>query len=164
MWEWGCPLESLTNLRNIFLINIKRNYKIPEEECRFRSSKLLISLNPTFFPRLRFSSVPGTNPRWISVSLETEQCWFASCVANRDRFLQPSLSLWGQIWGRDLSHQFGYHRAQNIEFRDRNLTVALLFSSSKTFSKALLFTDLQPPLPLKKTCGKEFLSLLVVKH
>lgn len=123
MWEWGCPLESLTNLRNTFLINIKRNYKIPEEESRFRSSKLLISLNPAFSPNFD-SHLPSQEPGWIFVSLETEQCWFVSWVANRDLFLplkiaRSSLSLWGQIWGRDLSHQFGIIELKTLSSETR---------------------------------------------
>lgn len=45
-------MESLTNLRNVFLINIKMNYKIPEEEDRFKSSKPTYFTNQSFFPKL----------------------------------------------------------------------------------------------------------------
>lgn len=70
----------------------------------------------------------------------------------------------GSDLGKGPKPSVWYHRAQNIEFRDQNLTMALLLPSSKTFSKAPLFTDLQPLLLLKKIYTEKDSSLLVVKH
>lgn len=39
-----------------------------------------------------------------------------------------------------------HHRAQNVEFRNWNLTMVLILANSKAWGKALILTDPQPPL------------------
>lgn len=53
-------------------------------------------------------------------------------------------------------------RAQNVKFRDQNLTMAFILTSSKTLSEAVIFTDLLPPLLLKKKNSVEEDSSLFV--
>lgn len=53
MWEWEYPLESLTNLRSIFLVNIKKNYKI-HEEGRFEIWEPSYLPKPASFPSSGF--------------------------------------------------------------------------------------------------------------
>lgn len=57
-----------------------------------------------------------------------------------------NLNLWGGIWEWDLCHQLWHRRVQNIEFKNKNLTVVLILIVRFGAGPKIKFTDPQPPV------------------